>query len=248
MARCQCLTRQGKGPQCKNDASSKPDQNPMYCWRHQNCKVQFQKGQAQAVEQVKKQPIVKKSQPIQRQQTVQKQQKVQKQQIAQKQQKSEKLKVTTKTMGTFLQKSNTMVAFDPADETPYKVTIKDVVPGQWIVDLTGHVYQSEPKGHHLDCIKVETYHSDYTTGKCEWENVGSVSTDVAMWGLFDAPAINKLKKADLEKMALDTSGSFDLFPYGIYVTTCGDGDYDVDVCRNVQGAVVAVRSIFMSED
>ena len=37
MTQCQCLTKNGKGDQCKNEASTKLNQNAMYCWQRQNC-------------------------------------------------------------------------------------------------------------------------------------------------------------------------------------------------------------------
>ena len=42
MTQCKCLTKNGKGDQCKNEASTKPNQNSMYCWQHQNCQSPIQ--------------------------------------------------------------------------------------------------------------------------------------------------------------------------------------------------------------
>lgn len=252
MGRCQCLKRDHK--QCTRKGSKKSDQLPTFCWQHQKCK---QMVDEEFIEyEVEPMPLPMPITPSYV--SLQSQQSPQTVKISQLPSPKKAVIVTQSKPKSqlislnkpFIQNGDKIAVFDPnlgmdTLKGEQAVILEKVVGGLWDVDASV-VKDDKDNFSHLN--QIEARATGINTSKCEWEYEGVV-TSTGWVGIFDQSVITKqdLRKIIAEKDIINRHN------FGIYANSglagglAGGsvGEFEVDVCYDVKGNIVAIRVVFV---
>jgi len=116
--------------------------------------------------------------------------------------------------------------------------IDEVKTGQWLAILYTSADGNENQ-------RLELIADGANPDKDLWRYESQAMTDVAMTGVYDYEAIMKLPLEELKRLSEDAS-SENVFPYGVYVWTGADGDFDIFTYRDpLSQKIVGIRISIM---
>lgn len=149
-----------------------------------------------------------------------------------------KKKVEKLFLEPFIQNSDQIIVFDPnmgsnaMTNTDQSTIIDNVVGGLWDTNIVS------VKDSHV--IQLEIFSHDIKTDYCNWEYEGIVKTELGWVGLFDYKALSKKNLTEITK----ENKPMNRFRYGVYVDVGQTGEFEVNVCHDAKGKVVAIKITF----